>query len=413
MLDILRDPARRPAIVYAPTRKHAEELAAQLAKQKTRAAAYHAGLVAPTRSAIQTEFLDGRLDVVVATIAFGMGIDKANVRSVLHTALPGTLEAYYQEIGRAGRDGSPSRAVLFHSFADTKTHEFFLERDYPSAEVIARVFESVPRRPAARDDLRVPKGVNREVFDKAIEKLWLHGALTIDSDDHVTRTDVDYRPTYEKQRAHRRDQLSRMRRYAETPSCRMLQIVGHFGDRQDEGATCGSCDVCAPHEVSASKQRSANATELEWAAQIERALRERDGVSLGQLHRDHFASIERAVFGRLLAALSRAGRVKVVGDSFEKAGETIHFQRVFRGTEAAGDLSFIEVGELSRATQTGRAAKVGVPRPHRRRAEPRSKAKRAEDQAPRERQRRERPFERRAHSGGGRAQSVAPGRIEA
>ena len=83
------------------------------------------------RQQVQEEFQEGRIEVMVATIAFGMGIDKADVRTVIHTALPGSLEAYYQEIGRAGRDGAPSRAILMHSYADRYTHDFFFERDYP------------------------------------------------------------------------------------------------------------------------------------------------------------------------------------------------------------------------------------------------------------------------------------------
>ena len=83
------------------------------------------------RRRVQEEFLDGRIQIMVATIAFGHGDDKADIRTVIHTALPGSLEAYYQEIGRAGRDGGPSRAILMHSYADRYTHDFFFERDYP------------------------------------------------------------------------------------------------------------------------------------------------------------------------------------------------------------------------------------------------------------------------------------------
>jgi RecQ family ATP-dependent DNA helicase len=136
-LELLRDTThdnpRRPAIVYAPTRKDADETAAALAAHFP-AAAYHAGLDAEQRDRVQRKFLDGALEVVVATIAFGMGIDKADVRTVIHTALPASLEAYYQEIGRAGRDGLPSRTILMHSYADRRTHEFFMERDYPALD---------------------------------------------------------------------------------------------------------------------------------------------------------------------------------------------------------------------------------------------------------------------------------------
>src|SRR6201996_1497877 len=117
---LLKDAGARPAIVYAPSRKSAEELATKL-NMHFPARAYHAGLEAGVRESVQRGFLEGKLEVVVATIAFGMGVDKANVRTVVHTALPGSVEQFYQEIGRAGRDGQPSRTVLLHSFADRKT----------------------------------------------------------------------------------------------------------------------------------------------------------------------------------------------------------------------------------------------------------------------------------------------------
>src|SRR6202035_2382123 len=122
----------------------AEELsqgpAGGVSHKRTAAAAYHAGLDAEMRERVQTAFQSGSLEVVVATIAFGMGIDKADVRTVIHAGLPATLEGYYQEIGRAGRDGKPSRTILMHSYADQRTHDFLLSRDYPPVDDLAKVF---------------------------------------------------------------------------------------------------------------------------------------------------------------------------------------------------------------------------------------------------------------------------------
>src|SRR5690606_35734397 len=125
-----------------------EEMAHALSR-RFRAGAYHAGLAASVRQRVQDDFLGGKLEVVVATVAFGMGVDKADVRTVVHLALPATLEGYYQEVGRAGRDGAPSRAVLLHSFVDRRVHESFLKRDYPEPATVARVYRALGDVPQA------------------------------------------------------------------------------------------------------------------------------------------------------------------------------------------------------------------------------------------------------------------------
>ncbi len=129
-------------IVYTSTRKACEEVAAVLASETSRRVAmYHAGLLHEDRILAQEAFMSGQADVVVATNAFGMGIDKADVRFVVHYNLPGTLEAYYQEAGRAGRDGASSDCVLLYSSTDTFIQEFFIDSAYPSREVVARVYD--------------------------------------------------------------------------------------------------------------------------------------------------------------------------------------------------------------------------------------------------------------------------------
>ena len=129
-------------IIYASTRKRTEEVAQIIAQQtKRRAAVYHAGLPPEERRVTQEAFMSGRVEVITATNAFGMGIDKADVRFVMHYTLPGSLEAYYQEAGRAGRDGLPSRCVMLYHGGDRYIQEFFIENSYPGPDTIAQVYD--------------------------------------------------------------------------------------------------------------------------------------------------------------------------------------------------------------------------------------------------------------------------------
>jgi len=198
---------RRPAIVYATSRKQAERLAEELSGstwgRRIAAAAYHAGLDAETRERVQTAFQAGELEVVVATIAFGMGIDKADIRTVIHAGLPATLEGYYQEIGRAGRDGAMSRTFLMHSYADQRTHDFFLNRDYPPVEHLAQLFKSLGEEARMVEELRANSQLGEEEFDKALEKLEIHGGARRDFSGNVTAGAAGCKKTYSVQAQYR------------------------------------------------------------------------------------------------------------------------------------------------------------------------------------------------------------------
>ncbi len=328
----LADPSARPAIVYAPTRKEADALGAELSVEMP-AAAYHAGMAAAERERVQSAFLDGRLDVIVATIAFGMGIDKANVRTVIHTALPGSLEGYYQEIGRAGRDGLPSRAILLYSFADRRTHEFFHGRDYPDLEVLDAIAKALTPEPRPAEDLAKRLKLDPELFERALEKLWIHRGAIVDAEGRVSRGDPGYRRSYQEQSGHKMGQLDDILRYAEGHGCRMLHLIRHFGDQEDSGAPCGVCDICAPDRRLLGSSRAATDAEHSVLSAILDALRERDGQTTGQLFREIGdgerlqAGFDRRAFEQLLGALVRAGLLRLQQDSFEKDGREIHFQR--------------------------------------------------------------------------------------
>jgi ATP-dependent DNA helicase RecQ len=129
-----------PALVYCSTRKNVEKAATALRAGGVRAGMYHAGLSQEDRTRVQDDFMEGRIPVVAATNAFGMGIDKRDIRAIVHFDMPGTVEAYYQEIGRAGRDGRISKAVLLHHPIDRRVHEFFIDGAHPPAEWIHRLW---------------------------------------------------------------------------------------------------------------------------------------------------------------------------------------------------------------------------------------------------------------------------------
>ncbi len=135
-----------PALVYAATRKNVERATKALRDAGVRAGMYHAGLPPAERTRVQEDFMEGRLPVVVATNAFGMGIDKKDIRCIIHYDLPGTVEAYYQEIGRAGRDGRMSRAVLLYEPSDRRIHEFFIDNSHPPADWVHRLYRWLQSR---------------------------------------------------------------------------------------------------------------------------------------------------------------------------------------------------------------------------------------------------------------------------
>ncbi|MEU1056667.1 RecQ family ATP-dependent DNA helicase [Streptomyces sp. NPDC005876] len=246
----------KPGIVYAATRKEAEEYAGQLAALGLTAVAYHAGLPGAERARVHDAFLAGRTDVVVATSAFGMGIDKEDVRFVLHASLPGSLDAYYQEIGRCGRDGEPALAVLHHRPEDTGMQYWFAGRT-PGHDTLTEVADAVrdhEDEPADLDALRRETGLSRNRVTTAVNLLEEAGAVATGADGEV-RPDGDTPPDAAAERAeeaaeaHRvtdRTRVDMARSYAETTGCRRRFLLGYFGEEYEP--PCGNCDGCDARE---------------------------------------------------------------------------------------------------------------------------------------------------------------------
>lgn len=359
---LLSDDNLRPAIVYAPTRKKADQMAEELNKNIP-TKAYHAGMTAKNRDLVQTHFLENKLEVIVATIAFGMGIDKPDIRSVIHLAMPSSIENYYQEIGRAGRDGEESKAILYYAYADRKVHEFFLDKNYPPQDTLKSIYNLLDESKQSKQDIFLRSNLTDEAFENALEKLWINGGVLIDPDENLTRGKDNWEIAYNEQREYKEAMLEMMNRFASSSACRMLKLIEHFGDREDSGEPCGICDFCAPENNIASVKRMPSQTEEKYILTTLDLLRDVDGISTGQLYQKVCPTeiLSRNSFEKLLEAMLRADLVNIVDKTFLKNGNTIYYKRVeitadgFRFTEDQMEkISIIGVGKFVSRTKSGK-----------------------------------------------------------
>ncbi len=298
-------------IIYATTRKEAEEIASFVGQNLSLSCAcYHAGMAAAQRGRIQDAFCSGNLGIVVATNAFGMGIDRQDVRLVIHYNLPGTLEAYYQEAGRAGRDGLPARAILLFSPQDRSLQSFFIRQNSISAEQLHQLFRHLQALPTTIEAGMEPTGSGSARLCRPIEQKSLAQSLGWGRDSAKLRmalahlekagilSDVEFRSLegeegalslvprgwdaaaasastrqLEEYSSHRRQQLEQMSYYAQADACRRQILLSYFSDHskvlQLSAERC--CDYCFRQGLR-QQLRSQNATTgLEQLSRAERA----------------------------------------------------------------------------------------------------------------------------------------------
>jgi ATP-dependent DNA helicase RecQ len=254
-------------IIYTSTRKAVEHVGRELKRVGLAISTYHAGMSDSIRVRAQDDFMSGNTQMIVATNAFGMGIDKRDIRFVAHYQMPGSIEAYYQEIGRAGRDGLPSTCVLLFNYADKNTHDFFIEGSYPNLELVRNVYNAL-----VGTELKQIHLSTAEIAQRCGERneLAIQSALyLLERAGHIERTAPPSNRAENGRRASRtivmldasalrvdprhvagradleRRKLRELIEFCYAEDCYRSHILNYFGDR-NHPRQCGTCGNCLP-----------------------------------------------------------------------------------------------------------------------------------------------------------------------
>ena len=369
----------KTGIIYCATRRSVEDVAAELRHYKVKVVEYHAGMDDAKRKRAQELFLSRKRDVAVATNAFGMGIDRADVRFVVHFELPGSIEAYYQEAGRAGRDGAPGHCELLFNYADTRTQEFFIEGANPGELLIRQVYQMLLNRAdnhheihlsvedladlvAVKNSMAVSSSLSWLSRARVIERFDVpgqrrRGTRLLDPDLRARDVPIDAAALREKERRDRA-RLEAIVRFCYSDQCRQGAVLDYFGERH--GPLCGRCDQCraggarVPREPGDDEIRRVRIA----LSGVARASRREGGAYLPRFGR---LRIIEMLAGSKAAAIAKSGLDQLSTYGLLKDCPSAEIHALFEALEAAGLVETVRDGEfpLLRITAEGEAVMRG------------------------------------------------------